>query len=71
MKARIQNAVSILPPSISYPSYYWIQRNFGGLKKVNPTSKLIAAIETCKIIAELGKKHRAKYFWWLVLAELD
>ena len=36
MKARIQNAVARLPESVSYPAYYWIQRRFGGLRRVDP-----------------------------------
>jgi SAM-dependent methyltransferase len=56
LKSNIQNIVSFLPSSISYPAYYWIQRRFGQLRpsKINPISHLIAGIETCKKIETLG-----------------
>ena len=50
LKATIQNAVSRLPSAASYVAYYWIQRHFGGLRQVNPSSRLIAGIETWKRI---------------------
>lgn len=55
LKANIQKIVSLLPYFISYPVYYYIQRNFGLLKKekINPIIGLIAGIETCKKIQKL------------------
>lgn len=50
LKAKIQNAISLLPSSASYTAYYWIQRRFGGLRQVNPISRFTAAIETWKRI---------------------
>jgi hypothetical protein len=50
LKAKIQSAVSLLPSSVSYGAYYWIQRHFGGLRRLNPISRLTAAIETWKRI---------------------
>ena len=41
LKARIQNAVDVLPERLSYPCYYWLQRHFGGLRKPNPTRHLL------------------------------
>jgi hypothetical protein len=57
LKSNIQNLTNLLPPSFSYPTYYWIQRNFGSLKntKLNPTSRLTAGIETCKRIEQVGR----------------
>ncbi|MDH6099448.1 class I SAM-dependent methyltransferase [Anabaenopsis sp. FSS-46] len=57
LKAKIQNLVSLLPPNISYSTYYWIQRNFGSLKKnkLNPISRLQAGIETCKCLEKVGQ----------------
>jgi SAM-dependent methyltransferase len=57
LKAKIQNLVSLLPDSLSYSIYYWIQRNFGSLKgsKINPTSRLIAGIETVKRLEQVGR----------------
>jgi len=49
-KAMIQNVVSALPPSASYAVYYWLQRRFGGLRSINPVSRLKAGIEIWKLI---------------------
>lgn len=54
LKATIQNTVSLLPSSVSYAVYYWIQRHFGGLRHVNPVSRLSAGIETWKLIIKSG-----------------
>lgn len=56
LKAKIQNLVNLLPSSFSYPTYYWIQRNLGGLKKakIDPTKRLEAGIETCNRIKKVG-----------------
>lgn len=54
LKAKIQNAVSLLPSSASYSVYYWIQRRFGGLRRINPVSRLTAGIETWQRIREQG-----------------
>jgi len=54
LKAAIQNAVSLLPSSVSDATYYWIQRHFGRLRSINPVSQLIAGIETWKRIKDLG-----------------
>ena len=40
LKAIIQNFVDKLPQSLAYPVYYKIQRNFGGLKRINPYEHL-------------------------------
>ena len=57
LKAKIQNLISLLPDSLSYSVYYWIQRSFGSLKdgKLNPTSRLLAGIETVKYIEQVGR----------------
>jgi SAM-dependent methyltransferase len=62
LKARIQNAVSLLPSSASYAAYYWIQRRFGGLRHLNPISRLTAGIETWKRIQEQGYTPSGKVF---------
>lgn len=62
LKARIQNAVSLLPSSASYAVYYWIQRNFGGLKRSSPINRLTAAIETWKRIQGRGYTPAGKVF---------
>jgi hypothetical protein len=57
LKAKIQNLVSLLPNFLSYSIYYWIQRNFGSLKdsKLNPTSRLLAGIETVKRLEQVDR----------------
>jgi hypothetical protein len=62
LKSKIQNVISLLPPSLSYSTYYWIQRHFGGLRRTNPIKKLNAAIETCKRICEQGETLSNKVF---------
>lgn len=61
-KAKIQNAVSLLPPFISYEVYYWIQRYFGRLKNLTPISGLNAGLRIGEIISELGKTFDDKVF---------
>jgi len=61
-KSRIQNAISLLPSSISYAAYYWIQRHFGGLRKVSPVRAFEAAASTWRLIEELNHNPRDKVF---------
>lgn len=63
LKAAIINAISYLPTSISYATYYWIQRNFGNLKKVNPIGGLNYGIKTWKLIQECGYCPIGKVFF--------
>lgn len=53
-KARLQNAVSRLPSRSSYATYYWLQRHFGGLRQMNPLTRLVAGIETWQQLEKLG-----------------
>jgi hypothetical protein len=62
LKSMIQNAVSLLPSSASYAGYYWIQRHFGGLRRINPVSRLSAGIETWKRVKEQGCDPLEKVF---------
>jgi SAM-dependent methyltransferase len=57
LKAKIQNLVNIFPSSLSYSTYYWLQRNLGGLRKdrLNPISRLEAGIETVKRIEQINR----------------
>jgi SAM-dependent methyltransferase len=61
-KARIQNAVSRIPSSVSYATYYWLQRKFGGLRKINPQTKFEAAVQTWRLIQELDYDPAGKTF---------
>ena len=65
VKSKIQNAVSIFPSSFSYETYYWLQRHFGGLRRVNPVKKLAAAVEICKQISNQGESILNKNFFEL------
>lgn len=62
-KSKIQNLVSLLPSSLSVSMYYWIQRRFGRLRRINPINKLTAAIETCNRICEQGETISDKIFF--------
>jgi SAM-dependent methyltransferase len=50
IKSLIQNAVSMLPSSASYSVYYWIQRNLGALRSLEPIIGLDAGINIWKRI---------------------
>ncbi|OOG50989.1 hypothetical protein B0E50_02065 [Rhodanobacter sp. C01] len=63
LKARIQNTVSLLPSQSSYAAYFWIQRHFGGLRRMNPVSRLTAGIETWQRIRKLGYDPSGKTFF--------
>lgn len=62
-KAIVQNAISALPSSLSYELYYWLQRNFGGLKVDNPINRFAAGIKAWKIIEEFGIDPKKKTFF--------
>lgn len=62
-KASIANAVSLLPERISYSTYYWIQRRFGALRRLDPTSRLSAGIEIVKRIKDAGLDPAGKVFF--------
>jgi hypothetical protein len=62
LKAKIQNAASLLPSSASYAAYYWMQRHFGGLRNISPISRLTAGIETWQRILKQGYTPSGKAF---------
>jgi len=62
-KAKIQNLVSLLPTSISYPTYYWIQRHFGEQNRVNTVESLRAGIKICAKIDKVGRSPVGKTFF--------
>ncbi len=83
LKAAIQNAVAFLPASISYAVYYAMQRRWGSLKNLNPSSRLAAGIgiwnrirlqgydPTGRVFFELGtgRVPLAPLAYWLMGAE--
>ncbi len=62
-KATLQNAVSRLPSESSYATYYWLQRHFGGLRRINPVERLQAGIETWEQIKQLNHSPIDKIFF--------
>jgi len=63
VKASIQNAVCLLPPSLSYDLYYWMQRRFGDLRSTSPVSRLDAGIHIWQELRSLGIDPRGKTFF--------
>jgi hypothetical protein len=63
LKAIMQNLISQLPAGTSYDAYYWVQRNFGGLRRVNPRRGLIAGVETWKQIQKQNYDPSGKNFF--------
>ena len=63
LKSAIQNTISYLPEDMSYSAYYWIQRQFGGLKKMNPVVRLSAGIETWRQLQQQGINPDNKIFF--------
>ncbi|KAA3663533.1 MAG: methyltransferase domain-containing protein [Chloroflexi bacterium] len=61
-KAKIQNAIALLPSELSYDFYYRLQRKFGGLKQVNPMMRLKAGIDICQQMANQGQTPSGKTF---------
>ena len=62
-KAKIQNCISIFPSSLSYATYYWMQRRFGGWRILNPENKLKIGIETWQRIQDVGHEPIDKSFF--------
>jgi hypothetical protein len=62
-KAFIQNAISKLPSKLSYAAYYRMQRRFGGLREVNPTTRLQAGVEVVNRIEAQGLSVEGKTFF--------
>jgi len=50
LKAIIQNLVEKLPPNLSYALYYYMQRKFGGLQRMNPLNDLQKSVEIVEMI---------------------
>ena len=59
-KARVQNAVSLLPISLAYSLYSSLQRRHGLLRNLNPIDGFKAGIETREIINAQGRDIRDK-----------
>lgn len=55
LKAFIQNLVGALPDDLSNAAYYRIQRQFGALRRVNPTKTLRAVSEIADAVEQRGQ----------------
>lgn len=62
-KAKIQNIISLLPPKLSYVAYYWLQRNYGALRYINPIKKIELGIQTWKTIQNQNLDPCGKIFF--------
>ncbi|QDU55345.1 hypothetical protein Pan181_15340 [Aeoliella mucimassa] len=62
-KAFIQNLVASLPEQLALSVYYPIQRRFGGLRRIDPTKRLQAAIETWDRIVATGRNPKGGVFF--------
>lgn len=63
VKAAVQNAVSLLPAPASYATYYWLQRSFGRLRRIDPTRKLSEGLELWKRALAVGCDPSDKTFF--------
>ncbi len=61
-KSDIQNVIAKLPLGISYAAYYFVQRNWGGLRNINPINGLTAGIKVVQYIRQQGHLLEAKTF---------
>jgi len=62
LKATIQNLVDKLPPALSYPIYYHIQRHFGGFKDFTPIKQLCDSVLILKDIKRAKCNFAGKTF---------
>jgi len=62
VKSRIQNLIAKFPSHLSYTTYYLFQRHWGGLRKTDPTSRLIAGIKIVDYIYKQGQTAISKTF---------
>jgi hypothetical protein len=54
-KSRIASLIAKLPSSLSYTTYYFFQRYFGGLGKYDPASRLATGIKVARYIHQQGQ----------------
>ncbi len=61
-KSRLQSLIAGLPSSLGYATYYFFQRNLGGLRDVNPTNHITVGIKIAKCIRQQGQSIDSKAF---------
>lgn len=54
VKAFIQNSIDLLPGALSYEVYYQFQRNFAGLRKINPSSRINAGGKVVELASQVN-----------------
>jgi hypothetical protein len=62
-KATLQNAIALLPSSLSYATYYRLQRLCGGLRHTNPEQQLTAGVQIWKRILQQRRDPIDKVFF--------
>jgi SAM-dependent methyltransferase len=62
LKAALQNAVARLPEAASYATYYWLQRHWGGLRRLDPLPHLHVGLAIGQRLLTLGSTPRGKVF---------
>lgn len=55
-KALLQNLIALLPSKLANIAYYQLQRRFGALRSIDPTSRVHAAVKICEKILTHGGK---------------
>jgi len=60
VKAFIQNSIDFIPGALSYEVYYQFQRNFAGLKKINPSSRINAGRQIVELASQANFSMRGK-----------
>lgn len=63
IKAAAQNIIHMLPPALSYETYYWVQRHLGRLKAISPVDCLSGGVRMWEGIQSLGQDPRGKVFF--------
>ena len=63
LKSKIQNSISFLPRSTSDSIDYFMQKQFGELRKFNPIATIITSVGICKHILESGGSLSNKVFF--------
>ena len=62
IKSLMQNSIDLLPPNQAYKAYYKLQREFGGLKNINPLSSFLKGKEILYHLRNMGIKYKGKSF---------
>lgn len=63
LKARLHNAVAGLPSPLSYDVHYWLQRCFGGLRRVDAAAGLAAGLDAWRRLNAAGFDPSGKVFF--------